>query len=214
MPISAKEAARKSEALRRKAMLRSASEGGLGEEQGSGLLRLLANAKHKLHVPGFGAGGGDVERAGSGDAEKSDSLEDAQGLPRACPRRASRSTFQPMLLSLRSGRVTCLHSAPGHICQPAPLRPTPPAPPHAAAADFVVGLHRLPDHPDRWHILRGCSGSVHGGQVVGLLGPSGERLQLTLELCRQRDGPASTSRQGPSPSVQRISNWRSLQPRS
>jgi hypothetical protein len=161
VPISAKEAARKSEALRRKAMLRSASEGGLGEEQGSGLLRLLANAKHKLHVPGFGAGGGDVERAGLGDAEKSDSLEDAQ-----------------------------------------------------AAADFVVGLHRLPDHPDRWHILRGCSGSVHGGQVVGLLGPSGERLQLTLELCRQRDGPASTSRQGPSPSVQRISNWRSLQPRS
>ena len=51
----------------------------------------------------------------------------------------------------------------------------------AAAADFVVGLHQAqPQGPtgaqaanDRWYILQGCSGSLRGGQVVGLLGPSG-----------------------------------------
>lgn len=59
----------------------------------------------------------------------------------------------------------------------------------AAAADFVVGLHQMPSQPSNWYILQGCSGSVYGGQVVGLLGPSGAKLACywsrfkLLELC-------------------------------
>lgn len=69
----------------------------------------------------------------------------------------------------------------------------------AAAADFVVGLHQAPYHPDDWYILQGCSGSVYGGQVVGLLGPSGECACMQkgataegragLGMCK-RGGPA------------------------
>ncbi|KAL4857919.1 ATP-binding cassette sub-family G member 2 [Chlorella vulgaris] len=128
VPQRPKEAAKKAEALRRKAMQSQAAarQGrALGGEQGSGTLsRIISSARTKLHVPAAfgGSGSGDVERAGSGGSshmERAASAEDA------------------------------------------------------GAADFVVGLHQLPAHPDRWHILRGCSGSVHGGQVVGLLGPSG-----------------------------------------
>ena len=43
----------------------------------------------------------------------------------------------------------------------------------AAAADYVVGLHQAPGLPGSWFILQNCSGTIHGGQVVGLLGPSG-----------------------------------------
>lgn len=44
----------------------------------------------------------------------------------------------------------------------------------AEAASYVVGLHQAAQDPGRWYILQGCTGSVRGGQVVGLLGPSGE----------------------------------------
>lgn len=54
----------------------------------------------------------------------------------------------------------------------------------------MVGLHQAPYHPDDWYILQGCSGSVYGGQVVGLLGPSGECA------CMQRAGAQLRAGQG------------------
>lgn len=85
MPLSAKEAEKKAEALRRKALQSDARAGadGLGEHHGSGLSKLLASAKHKLHL---GPTGVDMEHAGSGGAgvvSRSRSLEGESGaLPR------------------------------------------------------------------------------------------------------------------------------------
>ena len=159
-------------------MHRSASHGAaLAEQQGSGLLRLVAAAKHKLHVPlGFGGAGGDVERAGSGGPhlDRTASAEEEAGARgrEAGTRRAGGEGGS-------GGGVPCArHTRRLGLPAPPPPHPDFTTPGLAAAvgeaADFVVGLHQTQEHPDRWYILRGCSGSVHGGQVVGLLGPSGE----------------------------------------
>jgi hypothetical protein len=70
----------------------------------------------------------------------------------------------------------------------------------AAAADFVVGLHQPQPQgqavaaSDRWYILQGCSGSLRGGQVVGLLGPSGGRVAGSLQACLPACLPPCASR--------------------
>ena len=63
VPLNPKEAAKRSEALRRKALQRAHSRAAMGEAHSSGLGKLLEAAKHKLHLPL----GGDLERMASGD---------------------------------------------------------------------------------------------------------------------------------------------------
>lgn len=63
VPLRPKEAAKRSEALRRKALQRAHSRTQLGEPHNSGLGRLIEAAKNKLHLPL----GGDLERVGSGE---------------------------------------------------------------------------------------------------------------------------------------------------
>ena len=76
MPLRPKEAAKRREALRRKALQRAHSRVELGEPHNSGLGRLIEAAKNKLHLPL----GGDLERMGSGElAPRSPSAAEQAG---------------------------------------------------------------------------------------------------------------------------------------
>lgn len=76
VPLNPKESAKRSEALRRKALQRAHSRVQLGEPHNSGLGRLIEAAKNKLHLPL----GGDLERVGSGElAPRSPSAAEQAG---------------------------------------------------------------------------------------------------------------------------------------
>lgn len=81
VPLRPKEAAKRREALRRKALQRAHSRVELGEPHNSGLGRLIEAAKNKLHLPL----GSDLERMGSGElAPRSPSAAEQAGECGSC----------------------------------------------------------------------------------------------------------------------------------
>lgn len=230
VPLGAKQAVKQAEALRRKA-LQKTTKGGEGDLEGhsSGLGRLLAATKQKLHLPLVG---GDVERAASGGmGDGSRSVEEEAGERLLCsgcwdagmrlrgqgsglvggPRGglgSRRTEGQPPACTLCGtapsrcsdplDRLLPLHPSPLSLSPPLPPPPCVLPTAAEAAAEFVVGLHQAPTD-DRWYILQGCSGSVHGGQVVGLLGPSGELRGGATALAVVARAPGAGHKLPPSP---------------
>lgn len=130
VPLKPKDAAKKAEALRHKAMQSTQPQGSGLEVHHSGLGRLLDNVKTKLRLPLVG--GGDVERAGAGaDMQRTASADEAAGegagwggagqrmaLCSSTPRLASKlSPCLPCPTCSRGGRRRlCGWTAPGRAC--------------------------------------------------------------------------------------------------
>lgn len=108
VPLNPKESAKRSEALRRKALQRAHSRVQLGEPHNSGLGRLIEAAKNKLHLPL----GGDLERVGSGElAPRSPSAaEQAGGQGGAAAARMGWLGWLLLLAGRAAGSAIVLHA--------------------------------------------------------------------------------------------------------